>query len=221
MATHPLPLETMVQLMKDNRIKKVKIFDADAATMNALSGSGIEVMVAILNNILGYMIDYENVRKYVIVGNEPFLTTYSGSFFNPTLPALQNIQTVLNNADLGDTIKATVTLNADVYISPASDPVPSAGRFRSDITDLITQIVTFLDQIGAGETESSKVGSGLQFGDRIFSPLPLASSSIATNTSSNLSRTNRETGWESWRTRRGRPWVTVVAASPRDSARRL
>ncbi|WOL15286.1 glucan endo-1,3-beta-glucosidase 8-like [Canna indica] len=167
MATHPLPPETVVQLMKDNGIKKVKIFDADAATMNALSGSGIEVMVAIPNNMLGYMIDYENARKwvdqnvtrysfqggvnikYVAVGNEPFLTTYNGSFLNLTFPALQNIQTALNNAGIGDTVKATVPLNADVYNSPASNPVPSAGRFRSDITDLMTQIVTFLNQTGA------------------------------------------------------------------------
>lgn len=35
-------------------------------------------------------------------------------------------------------------MNADVYNSPASNPVPSAGRFRSDISDLMTQIVEFL-----------------------------------------------------------------------------
>ncbi|THU48052.1 hypothetical protein C4D60_Mb09t22170 [Musa balbisiana] len=167
MATHPLPPKIVVQLLKDNGIRKVKIFDADAATMNALAGSGIEVMVAIPNNMLGYMIDYETAKKwvnqnvtrynfqggvnikYVAVGNEPFLTTYNGSFLNLTLPALQNVQTALNNAGIGDTIKATVPLNADVYNSPVSNPVPSAGRFRADINDLMTEIVMFLNQSGA------------------------------------------------------------------------
>ncbi|RWW23283.1 hypothetical protein GW17_00012474 [Ensete ventricosum] len=167
MATHPLPPKVVVQLLKDNGIRKVKIFDADAATMNALAGSGIEVMVAIPNNMLGYMIDYDTAKKwvnqnvsrynfqggvnikYVAVGNEPFLTTYNGSFLNLTLPALQNIQTALNSAGIGDTIKATVPLNADVYNSPVSDPVPSAGRFRADISDLMTEIVMFLNQSGA------------------------------------------------------------------------
>ncbi|CAL9168254.1 unnamed protein product [Musa hybrid cultivar] len=167
MATHPLPPRIVVQLLKDNGIRKVKIFDADAATMNALAGSGIEVMVAIPNNMLGYMIDYETAKKwvnqnvtrynfqggvnikYVAVGNEPFLTTYNGSFLNLTLPALQNVQTALNNAGIGDTIKATVPLNADVYNSPVSNPVPSAGRFRADINDLMTEIVMFLNQSGA------------------------------------------------------------------------
>nr|XP_010909077.1 glucan endo-1,3-beta-glucosidase 8 [Elaeis guineensis] len=167
MATHPLPPKIVVQLLKDNGIKKVKLFDADAATMSALAGSGIEVMVAIPNNQLGAMNDYDTAKKwvdrnvsryhfdggvtikYVAVGNEPFLSSYNGSFLNVTFPALQNIQNALNEAGFGDTIKATVPLNADVYNSPTNNPVPSAGRFRTDINDLMTQIVQFFNLSGA------------------------------------------------------------------------
>ena len=78
------------------------------------------------------------------VGNEPFLASYNGSFIKVTFPALQNIQNALNDAGVGDRIKATVPLNADVYNSPASNPVPSAGRFRTDISGLMTDIVKFL-----------------------------------------------------------------------------
>lgn len=87
--------------------------------------------------------------RYVAVGNEPFLSSYNNSFLNVTFPALQNIQTALNEANVGGTIKATVPLNADVYNSPSSNSVPSAGRFRADISDLMTQIVQFLNQNGA------------------------------------------------------------------------
>lgn len=80
------------------------------------------------------------------VGNEPFLTSYNNSFLNTTFPALRNIQNALNEAGFGDSIKATVPLNADVYGSPVSNPVPSAGRFRTDISDQMTQIVQFLNQ---------------------------------------------------------------------------
>lgn len=66
-----------------------------------------------------------------------------------TFPALQNIQNALDEARVGDTIKATVPLNADVYNSPTNNPVPSAGRFRADINDLMTQIVQFFNQSGA------------------------------------------------------------------------
>ena len=78
------------------------------------------------------------------VGNEPFLAAYKGSFIKATLPALENIQNALNDAGVGDRIKATVPLNADVYNSPAKTPVPSAGRFRSDISGVMTDIVKFL-----------------------------------------------------------------------------
>lgn len=51
-ATHKLPPATVVPLMKDNGIQKVKLFDADDSTMDALAGSGIEVMVTIPNKQL-------------------------------------------------------------------------------------------------------------------------------------------------------------------------
>lgn len=87
--------------------------------------------------------------RYVAVGNEPFLKSYNNSFLNITLPALQNIQNALNEAGVGDTVKATVPLNADVYQSPQDNPVPSAGIFRPDISGLMTQMVQFLSKNGA------------------------------------------------------------------------
>src|ERR1044072_7115244 len=64
-ATHQLPPATVVQLMKDNGIQKVKLFDADDSTMSALAGSGIEVMVAIPNNQLTVMNDYGRAKDWV------------------------------------------------------------------------------------------------------------------------------------------------------------
>lgn len=167
MATHKLPPKAVVQMLKDNGIKKVKLFDAEQSTMSALAGSDIEVMIAIPNDQLAVMTNYDRAKqwvkknvtryhfnggvniKYVAVGNEPFLTSYNGSFLNVTFPALQNIQNALNEAGVGDSIKATVPLNADVYFSPPTTPYPSAGRFRSDISDLMTQIVGFLSKNNA------------------------------------------------------------------------
>lgn len=167
MANHRLPPKTIVQMLKDNGIQKVKLFDAEQSTMGALAGTGIEVMVAIPNDQLVAMGDYKRAKewvqrnvtrysfdggvtiKYVAVGNEPFLSSYNGSFLNVTFPALQNIQNALNEQGHGDTIKATVPLNADVYNSPVNSPFPSAGRFRSDINGLMTEIVQFLSKNNA------------------------------------------------------------------------
>ncbi|KAH7661549.1 Glycoside hydrolase family 17 protein [Dioscorea alata] len=164
MAVRQLPPKTVVQMLQDNGIKKVKLFDADFNTMSALVGTDIEVMVAIPNDMLATMTDYDAAKdwvkrnvtrynwdggvkiKYVAVGNEPFLSSYNGSFLNVTFPALQNIQNALIDAGFGDTIKATVPLNADVYDSQS---VPSAGQFRTDISELMVQIVQFLNQNSA------------------------------------------------------------------------
>lgn len=64
-ATHPLRPDMVVEMMKENGIRKVKLFDADASSMNALVGSGIEVMVAIPNNQLAEMSDYVRARQWV------------------------------------------------------------------------------------------------------------------------------------------------------------
>ncbi|KAJ4951256.1 hypothetical protein NE237_028088 [Protea cynaroides] len=167
MATHPLLPDTIAQMLKDNGYQKVKLFDADESVLSSLSGSSIEVMVAIPNDMLADMNDYNTAKqwvktnvtrynfnggvniKYVAVGNEPFLTSYNNSFTNITFPALQNIQNALNEAGVGNTIKATVPMNADVYYSPASNPVPSAGTFRDDISGQMTEIVQFLNQSNA------------------------------------------------------------------------
>lgn len=65
MATHKLPPDTVVQLLKDNGIQKVKLFDAEQSTMSALAGTSIEVMVAIPNDQLQVMANYAHAKEWV------------------------------------------------------------------------------------------------------------------------------------------------------------
>lgn len=51
-ATHPLSASTVVKMLKDNGIQKVKLFDADSNILDALKKSGIQVMVGIPNDML-------------------------------------------------------------------------------------------------------------------------------------------------------------------------
>ncbi|EMS53489.1 Glucan endo-1,3-beta-glucosidase 6 [Triticum urartu] len=194
-ASHPLPPDTVVKMLKDNGFQKVKLFDAEDGTMSALRESGLEVMVGIPNELLAIMassmkaadkwveknvsnylnkgcnvswsvvsFDSTVVRKmnchesrvsegqrrhfsrYVAVGNEPFLSTYNGSFLLTTFPALKNIQSALVKAGLGNQIKVTVPQNADVYDTATGKP--SDGDFRTDIHDRILEIVKFLSDTG-------------------------------------------------------------------------
>ncbi|XP_022752013.1 glucan endo-1,3-beta-glucosidase 8-like [Durio zibethinus] len=165
MSSHPLHPSIVVRLLKDNGVKKVKLFDSDSWTVGYFSGTGIEVTLGIPNEQLQNLADdhraakdwvKENLTshlhdggvniKYVAVGNEPFLGSYNGSFTKQTFPALKNIQKALNDAGVGNKIKATIPLNADVYQSGSNKP--SDGVFRDDIEDLMTQIVRYYNENG-------------------------------------------------------------------------
>ncbi|XP_076944040.1 glucan endo-1,3-beta-glucosidase 5-like [Bidens hawaiensis] len=165
-ATHPLSPNIVVKLMKDNGFNKVKLFEAEPWVLDALRNSGIQVMLGIPNDLLAPLASGVSIAenwvtknvssyvsrgvdiRYVAVGNEPFLTTYKNMFTNSTLPAVQNIQAALIKAGLGRQVKVTVPLNADVYQSDDSG-VPSKGNFRTDIHDLMINIVKFLRDNGA------------------------------------------------------------------------
>ncbi|KAD4180007.1 hypothetical protein E3N88_28598 [Mikania micrantha] len=165
-SSHQLPPATVVKMLTDNGIQKVKLFDSDYDTLRALGKSGIEVMVGIPNDMLANIassmkaadkwvsknvtdhINNNNVNiRYVAVGNEPFLSTYNGTFLKSTFPALQNIQAALIKVGLATKVKVTVPQNADVYESATG--VPSGGDFRADIHDYMFQITKFLNDNGS------------------------------------------------------------------------
>ena len=64
-ATHKLPPKTVVQMLTDNGIQKVKLFNRDKTTMSALAGTDIEVMVAIPNDQLAAMNNYGRAQDWV------------------------------------------------------------------------------------------------------------------------------------------------------------
>lgn len=66
MTTHPLPPKKVVAMLKENGFKKVKLFDAEPSMMDALAGSGLEVMVGIPNDKLSELAsDYGSAKAWV------------------------------------------------------------------------------------------------------------------------------------------------------------
>ncbi|KAL8137281.1 hypothetical protein V2J09_003282 [Rumex salicifolius] len=168
LSAHRLAPNTVVRLLKDNRISKVKLFDADPEVVKSLAGSGLQVMVGIPNDALAVIGSSsaaadlwvrQNVSRYlakstratgvdiryVAVGNEPFLSSYAGQYQSYIMPALLNLQQSLVKANLGGYVKLVVPCNADAYESS----LPSQGAFRSELTQLMTQIVSFLNSNGS------------------------------------------------------------------------
>uniref|UniRef100_A0A1D1ZAF6 glucan endo-1,3-beta-D-glucosidase n=1 Tax=Anthurium amnicola TaxID=1678845 RepID=A0A1D1ZAF6_9ARAE len=164
LSSHRLSPSVVVDLLRDNKIGKVKLFDVDPSVLRALRGSGIEVMVGIPNEILAALSSSTGVTdlwvaqnisryavkggvniRYIAVGNEPFLTSYQGQFQSFVLPALANLQQSLAKANLAGYIKLVVPCNADAYESS----VPSQGSFRPELTQIMTQLVAFLNSNGS------------------------------------------------------------------------
>jgi hypothetical protein len=52
LSSHRAPPQVVVDLLRENRIGKVKLFDADAGVLRALARSGIQVMVGLTNGEL-------------------------------------------------------------------------------------------------------------------------------------------------------------------------
>ncbi|KAL5206196.1 hypothetical protein ABZP36_034405 [Zizania latifolia] len=165
LSSHRVPPPVVVDLMRANRIGKVKLFDADPTVLRALPGSGIQVMVGITNDALAAIAGSaaaadawvaQNVSRYVgrggvdiryvAVGNEPFLTSYQGQFQSYVIPAMINIQQSLVRANLANYVKLVVPCNADAYQSAS---VPSQGVFRVELTQIMTQLAAFLSSSGA------------------------------------------------------------------------
>ncbi|KAF6142296.1 hypothetical protein GIB67_040003, partial [Kingdonia uniflora] len=201
LSPHRLSPSVVVDLLKHNHIKKVKLFDADPLVLRGLMGSGLEVMVGIQNEMLmalgssplvadnwvhlnvskylvkgGVDIRYfillyfraislflnidlqpqeqsggietdHNISflRYIAVGNEPFLTSYAGQYQSYVVPALLNLQQSLARANLASYIKLVVPCNADAYESS----LPSQGAFRPELTEIMTQLVSFLNSNGS------------------------------------------------------------------------
>ncbi|KAK9706344.1 hypothetical protein RND81_07G117600 [Saponaria officinalis] len=165
LSDHRMSAETVVDLLKRNRISKVKLFDADHQIVNALRGAPIELMLGIPNDMLGTISSSTSAAdswvrdnltlhfiskppphiRYVAVGNEPFLSSYAGQYQSYVVPALVNLQQSLVKAHLSGSVKLVVPCNADAYEST----VPSQGAFRTELTQIMTQLASFLNSNGS------------------------------------------------------------------------
>nr|BAC66186.1 beta-1,3-glucanase [Fragaria x ananassa] len=155
-----LPSDTeVIDLYKSNGIGRMRIYEPNQATLEALRGSNIELMVTILNNNLQALTDaaaatdwvQKNVQpysadvkfKYIAVGNEVHPDAAEAQYL---LPAIQNIQNAVKAANLQSQIKVSTAI--DTTLLDPSFP-PSDGAFSSAANSFITPIITFLGNNGA------------------------------------------------------------------------
>ncbi|GAY47072.1 putative glucan endo-1,3-beta-glucosidase [Citrus sinensis] len=151
--------QEVVDLYHANGITKMRIYDPNEPTLQALRGSNIELMLGVANgdiqalsdpsaasswvqnNILAFTPDV--VFRYIAVGNEISPSDQAASF---VLPAMQNIYNAIVSANLQDQIKVSTAIQTSLL---GNSYPPSAGSFADDANSYIGPIVQFLKQTGA------------------------------------------------------------------------
>ncbi|KAK4275421.1 hypothetical protein QN277_018507 [Acacia crassicarpa] len=155
------PPSKVVQLLKSNGITRVKLYDTDADVLTALANSGIQVVVALPNELLSSAAADQsftdkwvqaNISQYhpatqfeaIAVGNEVFVAPNNPTQF--LVPAMKNVQASLAKHNL-----TNIKVSSPVALSALQSSFPpSSGAFKSELIEpAIRPMLDFLRKTGS------------------------------------------------------------------------
>lgn len=152
----PSPANT-VALYNQNNIRRMRIYDPNQATLQALRGSNIDLMLGVPNTDLQRLAasqgnannwvqtnvgSYPNVRfRYIAVGNEVSPVRDTAQYAQFVLPAMRNVYNAISAAGLGNQIRVSTAVETGLL---GNSYPPADGVFRSDVTSYLNPIVQFL-----------------------------------------------------------------------------
>ncbi|KQK05741.1 lichenase-2 [Brachypodium distachyon] len=145
------PPKTVVSMFKYNKITSMRLYAPDKAALQALGGSGINVVVGAPNDMLASLATSpaaaaawvrNNIQahpsvsfQYVVVGNE-----VAGAPTKYLVPAMENVHSALAAARLGH---ITVTTSVSQAILGVWSP-PSQARFTGEAAAFMGYVMRFL-----------------------------------------------------------------------------
>jgi exo-beta-1,3-glucanase (GH17 family) len=157
----PKPAE-VVQLLKQQGITQVKLYDAEPTVLRALANTGIKVVVALPNEQVVAVASRpssalawvrRNVAAYhpatqiqaVAVGNEVFATASNATA--QLVPAMTNVHAALTRLGIGRAVKVSSPI---ALVALAASYPPSAGAFKEDLAlPVMKPMLDFLARTGS------------------------------------------------------------------------
>ncbi|KAL4327473.1 hypothetical protein AHAS_Ahas13G0103600 [Arachis hypogaea] len=137
----------------------MRIYDPDEATLQALKGSNIELILGVPNDKIQSLTDSKTATNWVNTNVKPYSPSVKfryitvGNEIEPSDPlsknvvtAMQNIQKAINSANLQNQIKVSTAIKTDLVTNPYP---PNKGVFSDPALPYIKPIVNFLVQNGA------------------------------------------------------------------------
>ncbi|PIA38100.1 hypothetical protein AQUCO_02800029v1 [Aquilegia coerulea] len=155
-----LPAATkVVELLKQQGITQIKLYDTDSSVLKALSNSNISVIVALPNELLSKVSSSQsfannwiqnNIVAYypstqiqaIAIGNEVFVDPNNTTNF--LVPAMKNI----HNALIDNKLDSSIKLSSPIALSCLQSSYPSSsGSFKTELIEpVIKPMLDFLKQ---------------------------------------------------------------------------
>ncbi|KAL3631018.1 hypothetical protein CASFOL_024002 [Castilleja foliolosa] len=156
------PPSAVINLLKSNRISRIRLFNPDPDALTPFYGTGIELMIGVPNEILSTLSNgtistsvqwlqsnifshvAPNQVRYLVVGNEVLLKQ---PYYMPyLLPAILNLYQALQTLGLGDMIKISSAHAAPIL---STSYPPSSGAFDPTLGPVLFPLLRFLRDTGS------------------------------------------------------------------------
>ncbi|XP_052183060.1 glucan endo-1,3-beta-glucosidase 14-like isoform X2 [Diospyros lotus] len=150
-------------LLRANKIKNIRIYDADHEVLKAFHGSGIEIIVGLGNEFLkDFAVSQDRTMSWVkdnvqaflpgtkirgiAVGNEVLGNPDIQELGEVLLPAAKNVYNALDSLGLARTIEVSSPHSEAVF---ANSYPPSACVFKDTVLPIMKPLLQFFSQIGS------------------------------------------------------------------------